>query len=98
MADLRLQDRSAARVHKSQRVAAPLPRYAGAVKKDGAPVGWLDNPTANVPSFIDREQTDTAALPVFLSFPRERRGVEKFHSVVRRLHGRGRSLDSAFIA
>ncbi len=33
MADLRLQGCSAARVHKSQRVAAPLPQYAGAVKK-----------------------------------------------------------------
>lgn len=94
MADLRLQDRSAARVHKSQRVAAPLPRYAGAVKKDGAPVGWLDNPAANVPSFIDRERIDTAALLVFLSFPQKRLGVEKSQSVVRRPHCGGRSLDS----
>lgn len=94
MADLRLQGCSVARVHKSQRVAAPLPRYAGAAKNDGAPVRLLDNPVADVPFFIDRERTDTAALPVFLSFPRERRGVEKSHSVVRRPHGDGRSLDS----
>lgn len=32
MADLRLQGCSAARIHKSQRMAAPLPQYAGAVK------------------------------------------------------------------
>lgn len=55
MIDLRLQGCSAARVHKSQRVAAPLPRYAGAAKKDGAPFRWLDNPAADVPSLIDRE-------------------------------------------
>lgn len=33
MTDLSLQDHSAARIHKSQRMAAPLPQYAGAVKK-----------------------------------------------------------------
>ena len=32
MADLRLQGCSAARIHKSQRMSAPLPQYAGAVK------------------------------------------------------------------
>lgn len=73
-------------------MAAPLPRYAGAVKKDGAPFRWLNNQTADAPSFIDREQIDTAALPVFLSFPRERRGAEKSQSVVGRPHGDGRSL------
>lgn len=94
MADLRLQGCSAAQVHKSQRVAAPLPRYAGAAKNDGAPVRLLDNPVADVPFFIDRERIDTAALLVFLSFPRKRRGMEKSQSVVGRLHGDGRSLDS----
>lgn len=94
MADLRLQDRSAARIHKSQRMAAPLPQYAGAVKKDGGPVRWLDNPAANAPSFIDRERIDRAALPVCLSFRRKRCRVEKFHSVVRRPHCGGSSLDS----
>lgn len=33
MADLRSQGCSAARIHKFQRMAAPLPQYAGAVKK-----------------------------------------------------------------
>lgn len=94
MTDLSLQDHSAARIHKSQRMAAPLPQYAGAVKNDGVPFRWLDNQTADAPPLIDRERIDTAALPVFLSFPRERRGVEKSQSVVRRPHGDGRSLDS----
>ena len=94
MTDLRLQGCSATRIHKFQRVAAPLPQYAGAAKNDGVPFRWLDNPVADVPSFIDRERIDTAALPVFLSFPRERRGVEKSHSIVRRPHCGGKSLDS----
>lgn len=90
MADLRLQGCSAARIHKSQRMAAPFPQYAGAVKKnDGVPFRWLNDQTADASSFIDREPIDTAALPVFLSFPRKRCRVEKSHSDVRRLHGRG---------
>lgn len=94
MTDLRLQGCSATRIHKFQRVAAPLPQYAGAAINDGVPFRWLDNPVADVPSFIDRERIDTAALPVFFSFRRKRQGAEKSHSDVRRLHGDGRSLDS----
>lgn len=56
MTDLRLQGCSAARVHKSQRVAAPLPQYAGGCEKnDGVPFRWLDNQTADAPPLIDRE-------------------------------------------
>lgn len=95
MADLRLQGCSAARVHKSQRVAAHLPQYAGAVKKnDRVPFRWLNNQTTDAPSLIDRERIDTAALPVFFSFRRKRRGAEKSQSIVRRPHCGGRPLDS----
>lgn len=53
MADLRLRGCSAAQIHKSQRVAAH--GMQGAVKKDGAPVRWLNNPAADAPPLIDRE-------------------------------------------